>query len=245
MALKQTLLATVSFAALSAASAVSAADLPVKAPPPVVAAWSWTGGYIGVSAGAGNNRSSFFDLGDPTCCQLAFANQEFFTFRRWTPTVGGQVGYNWQSGNVVTGVEADLNWIGRSRTTIQTNFFGPTPAFVNADLNWFATLRGRFGWTFSNTFVYATGGLAVARVANSWGLVGLTPSFSYDQVRATWTVGGGVEHMLAKNWSVRVEALYADFGTTPVQTIAGFGGNYQAKFTNALTVVRGGLNWKW
>lgn len=245
MSLKKTLLATASIVALTAATTVSAADLPVKATRPALAAWNWTGGYIGVSLGAGKHRSSFFDLGDPTCCQLAFSNQEFLSLDRWAFTAGGQAGYNWQFGNVVTGVEADLSWIEKSSTTIPADFFGGAPVFANSDFRWFATVRGRLGWALSNTLLYATGGLAVARLSNGWGLVGQTPSFSYDETRATWVVGGGVEHMLTQHWTVRVEALHSDFGTSPIQTITGFAGNYQSKFTNSLTVVRGGLNWKW
>jgi outer membrane immunogenic protein len=242
---KKSLLATGSIVALTAATAVSAADLPVKARPPAVVTWNWTGPYIGVNAGAAKHRSHFFDFGDPTCCQLAFTNQQFFSTNRWRGTVGGQAGYNWQFGNVVTGVEADINWIGKSSATIPSDFFGAAPVFTNADINWFATARGRLGWAFSNTLVYATGGLAVARLSNSWGFVGQTPYFSYEATKATWTVGGGIEHMLTKNWTARAEVLYADFGTSPIQTISGFAGNYQSKFTNALTIVRGGLNWKW
>jgi opacity protein-like surface antigen len=51
--------------------------------------------------------------------------------------------------------------------------------------------------------------------------------------------------MLTKNWTVRVEGLYADFDDSSITTISGFGGTYRSKFTHALTTVRAGLNWKW
>jgi outer membrane immunogenic protein len=242
---KKILLGTGSIVALTAATSVSAADLPVAAPPPAVVAWDWTGPYIGVNVGAAKHRTSFYDLGDPTCCQLAFRNPDFFTSNQWRPTVGGQAGYNWQFGNVVAGVEADLNWIEKSHNTIPADFFLGTPVFANARMNWFATVRGRVGLAFSNSLFYVTGGLAAARISESWGLVDRTPYFSYDETKTAWTFGGGVEHMLTKNWTVRAEALHADFGSSPIQTITGFGGNYQGKFTNSLTMVRGGLNWKW
>jgi hypothetical protein len=43
-------LATAAFAAI-VASPVSAADMAVKAPPPIVEVWNWTGFYIGGNAG--------------------------------------------------------------------------------------------------------------------------------------------------------------------------------------------------
>lgn len=245
--MKTTLLATVSSMALTLATAASAADLPIKAPPaPADAIWNWAGPYVGLNLGAGQHRSSFYDLGDPTCCQLAFATRDsFWTPSNWGVTAGGLAGYNWQFGNVVAGVEGDINWIdGKSSATI-TSSFGGSPVSASADMNWYATVRGRLGLAFSRSLIYVTGGWAVARLSNEWGFVATTPRFSYQETRSAGVIGGGIEYMLTQHWTVRVEGLYANFGTSPISTISGFGGNYQSKFTNSLSVVRSALNWKW
>src|SRR4029079_9177196 len=109
------LLASASSLSLAMATAGYAADLPVKAPPAIVApAWNWSGAYVGLSIGAGKNRTGFFDLGDlnsPTRQPLTFPPGEFYAARDWGVTIGGQAGYNWQFNHVVVGIEADINWL--------------------------------------------------------------------------------------------------------------------------------------
>jgi outer membrane immunogenic protein len=245
--MRSTLLATVSSLALTAATAASAADLPIKAPPPPAsAAWSWAGPYVGLSLGAGRRESAFYDLGDPTCCQLAFASEAaFWSPSKWGVTVGGLAGYNWQFGNVVAGIEGDINWIdGKSSATITPDFGGPLSA--KASIDWFATVRARLGFTFFRSLIYVTGGWAGAQFSHEWGYAIVPPSrrFSYEDFRSAAVIGGGIEHMLTPNWTVRVEALYADFGDSTV-VLNDFGGSYRSKFADSLTVVRGALSWKW
>src|SRR5947207_335036 len=104
-------LATVSGVAL--ATAASAADLPArapiyKAPPAVVEAWSWAGPYIGINAGVAWNRTKFEELGDsstPPESDFFRPGSSFWSPNKAGFTIGGQVGYNWQSGNIVYGLE--------------------------------------------------------------------------------------------------------------------------------------------
>ncbi len=240
--MKRSLLTTVSTVALSAAA--SAADLPVKAPPPAVEVWSWAGPYVGATIGAARHRSKFHDLGDPTCCQFAFATSaSFYSPAPWGITAGGHAGYNWQFGNVVIGVEADGNWVDGKASAIVTGF---TQVTANTDLDWYASVRGRLGLAFSRALVYVTGGVAFAHVSNDWGyLTAPQPRFNYDDTRTAGIIGGGAEYMLTRNLIARVEGFYANFGTTPIVTLNGFGGNYRSNFTHTLAVVRGGMSWKW
>lgn len=244
--MKTYLLATVSGAALLAASAASAADMPVKARPMVAAPWTWTGAYIGVNLGAALPRVGYHDI-EAGSGQLAFLAGEFFAFSNWRVTFGGQAGYNWQMGNVVVGVEGDLNWIDGQQSTTIPALFGPPTVFVNSNFTWFATARGRLGWAVDRALLYATGGVAVARISSQWGFPGVVPFFSHDETRATWVAGAGFEYMLTRNVTAKVEGLYSDFGSTDYLPISGasLGGTYRSSFTNKLTVVRSGLNWKW
>jgi outer membrane immunogenic protein len=238
--MRRYLLATVSVAALS--TGAMAADIPVKAPPPIVVAPSWAGFYIGINAGAAWNRAEYTDFGGPT--QLSFPRGTKY----WTPneagfTGGGQVGYNLQSGNFVYGVEADFNFVSnKASATFAGNPFGPLT--TTTKLDWMGTARVRAGVTFSPTLLYVTGGWAFAHFKDTWSIPGATVQGSVDKTRLGWTIGGGIEHMFARNWTAKIEALYADFGKWN-GFLTGFGGTYRTQFEHQVLTVRGGLNYKW
>jgi outer membrane immunogenic protein len=251
-ALRRYLLVTVSAAALST-SALAAdipARMPVKAPPPVAVPWSWAGFYIGVHAGAAWNHAAFADLGDNTVppIQNRAPVGDFWKPERVGFIGGGQIGYNFQSGNVVYGLEADFSGVSNKHSTV----VNPPATFsgVNAttELSWMATVRGRLGVTLSPpTLLYITGGLAVAHFKDAWGTIFLpAPEYTSNKTRTGWTVGGGIEYMFTRNVTAKVEALYADFddwtvnGTTPANV-----GFYRSRFEHQVITVRGGLNWKW
>jgi outer membrane immunogenic protein len=81
---------------------------------------------------------------------------------------------------------------------------------------WFGTLRGRLGATTGPALFYVTGGLAYGNVVtnvsqNPGALSAVTASA--NQIKAGWTVGGGIEAALIGNWSAKVEYLYVDLGS--------------------------------
>jgi outer membrane immunogenic protein len=244
--LRSYLLATASSAALIGSAA--AADLPVKAQPaPTV--WSWAGPYIGLNLGVAWNHAEFSDNIGSNSIRLAFADADSQPF--WSPTVagftaGGQAGYNWQTGNIVYGIEGDMNWVDAKATALFSAGSGVT---ANTKLDWIGTVRGRVGVTFSRALLYGTGGLAVAHFYDAWGFTGIGGNdFVNDIVRAGWTAGGGVEYMVTRNWTARAEVLYADFGSntlTAVNPPGGGGGTYTSTFRHTTTTARAALNWKW
>jgi outer membrane immunogenic protein len=250
--MRRYLLATVSAAALST-SAMAAdipARMPVKAPPPVVVAPSWAGFYIGVHAGVAWNHAAFAEVGDGGGnVNRAPIGQEFWKPNKAGFAGGGQIGYNFQSGNVVYGLEADFSGVSNKASAIINPPVTFTPVTATTQLSWMATVRGRLGVTFSPTLLYVTGGLAVARFKDTWGAVAFPfpPEYDSSKTRAGWTVGGGVEHMFARNWTAKIEALYADFGDWTVAHRTGFGvvGPYRSRFEHQVVTVRGGLNYKW
>lgn len=259
------LLATV--AIIAVASGASAADLPAKAPvykaPVMVVPPSWTGWYVGVSAGYGwGSESNQFNLVPTPSLPVAFDNVAYSDKLNGF-IGGGQLGYNYQitPNSWVAGIEADISY---------TNFKGsdansgsipnlrlpPTPWSYNQDqrVEWLATLRGRLGWTPGDHawLFYATGGLAVggAKASNNLTTGGLTPQVwigDASETKAGWTVGGGVEARLVDNWTAKLEYLYYDLGhlnVIGVQTLTN-------PFTNFTTttdfgfrgnIVRVGLN---
>ncbi len=232
--MKKFLLATVSSLAL--ATAASAADAPAypRKAPAAAAPWSWQGFYIGINGGAAWHRASFNAID-------AILTTDSGTIDATGGTFGGHLGYNWQFGNLVLGVEGDVSWIGGSGTGTSTTF----AQAWSTNLSSLATFRGRVGVTMSPTLLYVTGGVAWGRVSNG-GIPGLFGGFPADEGTKTgWVVGAGIEHMLsfAPNWIVRGEVLYVDLGASSVQGL--FGAGYTARFTNKATLARIGLSLKW
>lgn len=150
-------------------------------------------------------------------------------------TGGVGAGCDYQSGNLVWGFEADLNG-SRLKKTTQASYpeVGPMPpmVFTNAaphtetttfELPWFTTLRGRVGTTVDRFLIYATGGLAYGQIKSSTAvdfedtttahfLEGLQHRGSASEKRLGWTAGLGAEWAANRNWSVKAEYLYVDFG---------------------------------
>jgi outer membrane immunogenic protein len=107
---------------------------------------------------------------------------------------GAQVGYNFQTGPWVFGIEGDIQGTGASDTFAPWKFSNP----------WFGTVRGRAGYALNNVLFYGTAGLAFGELSGQ--TFGLTESHT----NAGWTIGLGAEVGLARNWSAKVEYLYVD-----------------------------------
>jgi outer membrane immunogenic protein len=181
------------------APGVQAADLPLKAAPAYVPAVSWQGWYAGIHLGAaaqsGENR----------------VGGAGYTHDSTSFIGGGQIGYNWQRGNFVYGLEADISGLSGKNLSPGSDVGSAYITYGN-HISWLATFRGRWGLAVTDTMVYATAGLAVGGVKNThiWG--GTSPNYSTSKTRVGWVVGGGVEHMWSRNWTIGLEALFVDLG---------------------------------
>ncbi|MBR0993836.1 porin family protein [Bradyrhizobium japonicum] len=194
---KNLLLAAVSLVALSATAPALAADLAArpytKAPPMVAAIYDWSGFYVGVNGGWGQTRDrrSF----DPTGTLLGSYDTD-------GATVGGQVGYRWQSGQWVFGLEAQGNWADISGSTANL----VAPGTVRSKLDAFGLFTGQVGYAWNNVLIYVKGGAAITDRNYQF----LTPGGAvlaetgYD-TRLGGTVGAGLEYGFAPNWSIGVE----------------------------------------
>jgi outer membrane immunogenic protein len=196
--MKKFLLGTVALVALATATPVAAADMgaryPVKAPPPVAAVWNWTGFYVGVNGGYGWGRSNWALL--PLGLNEGSHDPSGGTF-------GGQIGYNWQVGGWVFGLEAQGNWADFSGQNVSA----VAPLFTNrTSIDAFGLFTGKIGYAWNNVMVYAKGGAAVQAVdyryfTTATGVVGGRA----DDTRWGAVVGAGLEYAFTPNWSVGVE----------------------------------------
>jgi outer membrane immunogenic protein len=213
---------------LMAGSAAYAADMPVKAPPPLeppAPLYNWNGFYLGVNLGGAwaNNSSSSFS-GDMAGV-----------------TGGGQLGWNWVtngsffgSSGVLLGFEGDFN--GSSQKNSNGGTLAGIPFNVDTKMPWFATARGRLGLVNGPWLVYATGGGAWVNFQADISAPGGT--VTDHTTKSGWTVGGGVEWMFLPKWSAKLEYLYIDTNSSDVTL---FGQTFSAKAQE--NVVRVGLNY--
>lgn len=203
-----------------------AADLgpyrPRSGPPPATSNWEpsrierWTGFYMGATYGA-----SWGSAG-------VEGSTGTFTFDQngGMGTLFG--GYNWQAGNTVFGVEADIGTGSHDGSAMIGN------STVRADVNTFGSLRARAGFLATPALlVYATGGFAWADM-----------DFKLNNVRATETftgyqLGAGAEMIIAPQWTLRLEYQFTDYGKEQLT-------NWPARntFDPDMHTVRAGIGFK-
>jgi outer membrane immunogenic protein len=194
--------AALAVSAIVGVGAASAADLPMysKAPPVVAPIYDWSGGYVGVEGGGGWGHS------DQTDRRRDVADGHFSVSGG---LIGGTLGYNWQRGPWVFGLEGDYSWADVTGQSSVCGFSSPHPCGTKLDS--LGTLRGRIGLTVGasgNWLLYGTGGLAVGDV-HGWD--SLFPA-SGSAFRTGWTAGAGVETSFAPHWTAKLEYLYVDLG---------------------------------
>src|ERR1700716_4668047 len=155
--MKKFLLATVGLAALGMAAPASAADLAArpytKAPPMVAAIYDWSGFYIGANGGWGQERRSF----DAVTVAGTFLGAEG-CHTASGGVAGGQIGYRWQTGGWVFGLEAQGDWANLRGDNVSLLF----PGFVNrSKMDAFGLFTGQIGYAWNNALFYVKGGAAV------------------------------------------------------------------------------------
>ncbi len=178
----RTLAAATAAFALVSASLASAADMPLKAPPPAAPVLSWTGFYVGGVAGgawsgdkvnySANDPLSAFEIAGPAGGNPLVTS---YSLNRSGPVGGLEIGYNWQAGsNFVLGVEADISAAAVSGSATATSIRIAVPGLPTQfqsttseqDTKWYGTVRGRLGWLATpNLLLFGTGGLAYGRTS--------------------------------------------------------------------------------
>lgn len=208
---------------LAASMPVKAADFSFANETIVAAApgFDWNGVYLGINGGGA--------WGGVDWKYVRGASNDWDTDGG---TFGATLGYNFQTGPWMIGVEGDFDW-----ADIGGSIDCPNPAFsCNSELDWFATLRGRAGWSTGRFLFFGTAGLAVAdmRVETILG----KKSFGSSNTAAGWTAGLGTEVGFWSRWSAKLEWLYYDLGTNTYTVDNGL----KVKASQHGNMVRVGLN---
>jgi outer membrane immunogenic protein len=231
--MKRIFLGTVGLIALGLTPAI-AADLPAraytKAPPMIAAVYDWSGFYIGANGGGGWSKETWygfgFDLGSHTASGAV---------------AGGQIGYRWQTGSWVFGLEAQGDW-----ADIKGNHIDPGLDPNTSKLKAFGLFTGQVGYAWNNSLLYVKGGAAVTSKDLDIDQGGGFGWEAKNETRWGGVVGVGLEYGFAPNWSVAVEydhiftAKYdATFSTIP----AGFTAPINVGGDTDLVTAR--LNYRW
>jgi high affinity Mn2+ porin len=220
--MKGVLVAGVSLIAL--ASRAHANDLsgsmPVKAPVAPAPYYDWTGFYVGghVAYSLGRVNSTLSDP-DPAALSNSFGS-----------LYGGvQAGYNYVSpSRLLLGIETDITFPNFLENGAIFTKATPRGTTITDQIDYIATLRGRFGYAFDHWLIYGTGGFAwsQARFGETLGIAG-----DEDKILVTrtgWALGLGTEVAIAPDWTARIEYLYNRFGT--VAGVFPSGTGYQSLF---------------
>ena len=206
---------------LFGASAI-AADLPVKGPwpAPPVRVFTWTGCYLGGSAGGGFGHK---ESADPTAFVTGAPSVALVNSNPTGWVIGAQAGCDFQfSPGAVIGIEGTFSG-GRIKGHSDIVPFGSPGdnATVSTRMDALATMTGRLGYAIDRSLVYAKAGFAWADERYSaTGVFGGSPfDLEGPKTRFAWTVGAGLEWAFSDFWSVRLEYDFYDFGNHGVTFI--------------------------
>jgi outer membrane immunogenic protein len=220
--MKRLFLAAMGLIALAGSAA--AADLPRPAPvpyykaPPAYLPYNWTGFYVGVNGGGAFGNSNWDSNGSRNISG---------------GLVGGTIGYNYQWGQAVFGVEGDIDWADINGTSTNAS----CPLGCKTSDTWLSTVRGRIGYAADRFMPYVTGGAAFGDIRAS------VPGFATaSSTNAGWTLGGGIEGAITQNWTAKVEYLYVDLGSFNCGVNCGAGVTNNVSFKS--NILRAGINYK-
>jgi outer membrane immunogenic protein len=240
--MKKFLLGSVALIALGAAPAM-AADLAArpytKAPPIVVAMYDWSGFYIGANGGWGTSRKHWeaenaagVIIGDEGSHDASGG------------VVGGQIGYNWQVGTWVFGLEAQGDWASLKGSNASLFVANVTN---QSKIDAFGLFTGRVGYAWNNALLYVKGGAAVVSdkynyFATNTGIDNGTAS----ETRWGAAVGAGFEYGFTPNWSFAVEYDHAFLDRRDVNfTQIAPAGIVRESIRQDLDIVTARINYRW
>lgn len=151
--------------------------------------FTWSGGYVGIQGG-GNWADADLSAGGLT------ASDDFNGF-----IAGGFAGWNVQNGDLVYGVEGDLNYNWNSNDYT----LGGTTAEVGTDIS--GAVRARLGYAMNNALLYAAGGWTAAR-----GYVDIDGGPDDSEMFNGWTIGAGADYAFTDTMFGRLEYRYNNYG---------------------------------
>jgi len=189
----------------------------------------WAGFNLGINLGysfaAGHSRTTTVDIPGGYFASSSIPAINTAGSQHLNPEGfigGGQAGYSYAvDPNWVVGLEADLEANSITDRESRTGVYpccAPSSFAIGSKVEstWLATLRPVVGYAMDNWMVYITGGLALhdqkASFAFTDDFAAASANGGFSTTKGTWTVGGGFQHKIDRDWSWRIEYLYVDYG---------------------------------
>jgi outer membrane immunogenic protein len=170
------------------------------------AVFSWTGFYVGADLGHAWQRANEADF-------IAYAGPVVSSYPLKGAVGGPFTGFNWQTGSLVLGLEADVE------AAAVTGSEGHSLVAMAQRHDVRGSSRARVGVATERGLFYVTGGVALAN------FFPFALGEPFNQARPGWTIGTGFEYAIAADWSGRVEYRHGDFGSTTYVS-SNFDGNF-------------------
>lgn len=190
-------------------------------------ALNWTGFYLG---GNGGGNFAHYDIEPHTDSVMEFpgffSGYDVFDFSKTRETYigGGQIGYNYQLGPLVLGLEGDFD--GASSSNARLGYYSlnvDNPFYVfrsdrSVEMNWNASARLRAGYAWGRFLLYGTGGGAFTHL-DVHAKDGLPPDprfsveSSDDHTVAGWAAGAGVDWAVTKAVTIGLEYRHSGIRT--------------------------------
>jgi outer membrane immunogenic protein len=216
---------------------------------------NWTGFYIGLHVGGQFGHAEDVDVDR---YQFNARGPDPFN-REWGYSqsgvvAGGQIGYNFQWNWLVLGPEIDLGYMNIEGSAVDPDTVEHRGSDTrgHSDSDFYATFRGRIGIALNQWLFYATGGGIAVNWDTSVRDDCNTRPCGFDLIDAHtqdfdwgWTVGGGIERMIACHWSIKAEYLFYQLDTQDFSGVDDrFGDTFRFRAHDQGHIVRGGLNYK-
>ena len=211
-----------------AQSAAVAADLPSRYDAPVapyydpVPLFAWTGLYAGLNGQ--------FGIG-------GFTQGGKQHFGSPLGGLGGAtLGFNYQSGKLLVGLEADAAF---GQISGSGNFGGGTSS--GGVINGLGTARVRFGYVWDRVLFYGTAGYAGTSINGKVNDFSASPNLLIGQSHYLngYAIGAGIEYAITTKISVKGEYLFTGFGSQSY-----FSGTRDAINSGAnISLIRAGVNY--
>lgn len=236
--MRKQLLVSTAVLALSAGAAF-ASDLPThKSPPPPapapVAAFTWTGCYVGLHAGGDFGHSKWTDeFGNTLGMNTAGA------------IGGGQIGCNYEVNNFVVGAEGELWGSGLAGSTSRTiDGEGVYTDTYKTRSDFAGDIAVRAGYAIDRTLIFGKVGVAMADYKYT---IDYSATGERDTANATHTgllLGLGLEYALDAHWSVKGEYDYIDYGSKSANFKYAGVTDFSASFKNEENILKVGVNYR-
>ncbi|MBR1120819.1 porin family protein [Bradyrhizobium lablabi] len=241
--MKKILLGLAGLAALAVPA--SAADLAArpytKAPPAMIPVlYDWSGFYIGANGGWGSSHKCW----DREALGVFVAAEGCHDATGGT--AGGQIGYRWQAGTWVFGLEGQGNWADFKGNHVSV--FAPAIT-AESKIGAFGLLTGQIGYAWNNVLLYVRGGGAVTddrfRIYST--ATGALIANTTDDTRWGGVVGAGVEFGFSPNWSAGVayDHLFMDSRSYTFNTVPGGALFATDRIRQDVDVVTVRVNYRW